>query len=159
MSKILVVYFSKTGNTEKMAKLIEEGAKRAGAEVSLKSVDKVEASELLDYDGIIMGSPCYYGGMAAELKRLIDDSVEFHGKLVGKVGAAFCSSFNIGGGNETVILNILHAFMIHGMVVQGIIGGDHYGPVAIAAPDKRATGQCISLGKQVADLVEKITKQ
>lgn len=157
MSKILVVYYSRTGNTKKMAELVADGAKTAGIDVVLKEVSNVTVNELLEYDGIIMGSPCYYGGMAAELKDLIDRSVEHHGKLVGKVGAAFCSSYNIGGGNETVILNIIHAFLIHGMIVEGIVGGDHYGPVSIAAPDKRANTQCKELGRQVAKLVKKLS--
>jgi multimeric flavodoxin WrbA len=63
------------------------------------------------------GSPTYYGTMAWELKKLLDESVKFHGKLRGKVGGAFTSSANVGGGNETTVLDILKALLIHGMVV------------------------------------------
>jgi len=156
MVKVLIVYYSKTGNTKQMATLVEEGVKSAGADVTLKPVSEARINELLDADAVIMGTPCYYGGMAAELKEYIDKSVEFHGKLVGKVGAAFCSSHNVAGGNETAILSILQAFLIHGMIVPGIVAGDHYGPAAITAPDKRSSAQCRELGRLVVKLAKKI---
>jgi NAD(P)H dehydrogenase (quinone) len=156
MAKVLIVYYSRGGATERMAQLVAEGAKEAGAAVTLKKVQDTKPDELLDYDAIVMGSPTYYGHMAAELKKLIDDSVKFHGRLAGKVGAAFTSSANIGGGNETTIRGILDALLIHGMVVQGIAAGDHYGPVSIGKPDERASTQCRGLGKRVAELAEKL---
>ncbi|NIP28930.1 MAG: flavodoxin family protein, partial [Phycisphaerae bacterium] len=61
-----------------------------------KPVDKVKADDLLSYDAIVLGSPTYYGNMAAPIKELIDEAVTFHGKLDGKIGAAFSSSANIG---------------------------------------------------------------
>lgn len=139
-----------------MAKLVEEGIRAEGLDVETKDVEKVRTEALLKTEGIIFGSPTYYGGMAASLKKLLDESVEFHGKLEGKVGAAFSSAANIGGGNETTILDILNAFLIHGMIVQGDARGDHYGPVAIGAPDQRANEQCRRLGEKVARLVKKV---
>jgi NAD(P)H dehydrogenase (quinone) len=156
MAKVLIVYYSRTGNTRQMAKLVEEGIRAEGIDVETKDVEDVKTNELLNAEGIIFGSPTYYGGMAAPLKKLLDESVEFHGKLKGKVGAAFSSSANIGGGNETTVLGILNAFLIHGMVVQGDASDDHYGPVAIGAPDKRASEQCRRLGQKVARLVKKV---
>ena len=93
MAKILVVYYSRTGNTKKMAELI---------------------------------------------------------------GGAFSSAANIGGGNETTILSILQAMLIHGMIVQGNPKGDHYGPVSIGSPDERVKKQCRELGQRVASLVKKL---
>jgi len=156
MAKVLVVYYSRTGNTEKMAKLVAAGARSTGVEVVLKPLAEVKAADLLNYDGLIFGSPTYYGSMASEMKRLLDESVEYHGQLAGKVGGAFSSSANIGGGNETTILDILKAFLIHGMIVQGTAHGDHYGPVAINAPDKRSSPQCEALGQRVSELVKKL---
>ncbi len=63
--------------------------------------------------------------MAAEIKKFIDESVKFHGKLEGKVGGAFSSSAQIGGGNETTIMDILKTLLIHGMIIQGSSKGDH----------------------------------
>jgi flavodoxin short chain len=57
MSKVLVVYWSGTGNTEKMAELIEKGASSRGAEVARKSVSDAKVAELADYDVVAFGSP------------------------------------------------------------------------------------------------------
>ena len=93
MAKILVIYDSRTGNTEKMAFAVAEGARQiSGVKVAAKKADQTNAEDLLSADGIIVGSPTYYGQMSAQLKALIDESVKIHGKLEGKVGAAFTSS-------------------------------------------------------------------
>ncbi len=156
MPKVLIVYYSRTGNTEKMARCVAEGAKIDGVDVELKKVEDTKAEDLLDADGIIVGSPVYYGLMSAEIKQLFDQSVKFHGRLTGKVGGAFASSANIGGGNETTVMGILQMMLIHGMIVPGTADGDHYGPVAIGAPDERSTPQCSALGQRVAELVNKL---
>ncbi len=121
-------------------------------------MQEIKAEELLNYEGIIIGSPTYYGGMAYQIKQLLDESVEFHGDLQGKVGGAFSSSANIGGGNETTILDIINAMLIHGMIVQGTATGDHYGPVAIGSPDSRASRQSKQLGQRIAKLVKQTAK-
>ena len=82
--------------------------------------------------------------------------MKFHGRLAGKVGGAFSSSANVGGGNETTIRGILDALLIHGMIVQGVAAGDHYGPVSIGKPDERASNQCRIYGKRVAELAAKL---
>jgi len=119
-------------------------------------VQETSVDELLQYDGIVAGSPTYYGSMAWELKKLFDESVKFHGKLDGKVGAAFSSAANIGGGNETTILDIVNAMLIHGMVVQGDPSGDHYGRVSIGAPDSRVEEQCRRAGHRIAQFVKRL---
>ena len=157
MQKIIVLYYSRTGATEAMAGFIAEGARSVGeVEVDVESVDGFNVDRLLEYDGIMMGSPTYYGTLAYEAKKLIDESVKHHGSLSGKVGGAFSSAANIGGGNETTILSILSAWLIHGMIIQGTEIGDHYGPVSIGAPDERATVQCKDIGKRIAELVKKV---
>lgn len=156
MATVLVVYHTETGNTGEMAELVGRGAEDAGAEVDVREVDEVGAEDLLDYDAIIAGTPTYYGQMSAPMKELFDESVQFHKQLTGKVGGAFTSSANIGGGNETTILGILEAMLIHGMVVQGTANGDHYGPVAIGSPDERASEQAVELGERVANLAARL---
>jgi len=157
MAKALVIYYSRTGNTRKMAELVAEGINKEGVDAVLKDVKDVGVDELLKYDAIVIGSPTYYGTMSAEIKKLLDDSVKFHGKLEGKIGAAFASSANVAGGNETTILDILNAMLIHGMIIQGDPQGDHYGPVAIGAPDARSAKECARLGLRLAKLVKKIS--
>lgn len=157
MPKIIVIYYSHGGNTGKMAELVAQGIKKQAVEADLKDVNGLKAEELLKYDGIVIGSPTYYGSMSFQVKKLLDESVKFHGKLEGKVGAAFSSSANIAGGNETTILDILNAMLIHGMIIQGDPRGDHYGPVAIGAPDERSTKECLRLGERTAQLVKRLT--
>ena len=156
MARVLVLYFTRTGNTKAMAESVANGAEQEGAETVLKDVEEANPEEMLDYDAIIAGSPTYYGGMAGKLKDFFDFSVSHHGKLSGKVGGAFTSSANIGGGNETTVMNIIHAMLIHGMIVQGTAEGDHYGPVSIDAPDDRVNSQCEALGRRVASLAKKL---
>jgi NAD(P)H dehydrogenase (quinone) len=156
MARALVCYYSRTRNTERMAARIVDVLREEGLEVDLKKVEETKADELLNYECLIFGSPTYYGSMAWPLKRLFDESVRFHGKLRGRVGGAFASSANIGGGNETTILDILNALLIHGMVVRGDYQRDHYGPVSIGRPDKRALACCESYAKNVAVLVKKL---
>ena len=156
MAKVLVTYYSSSGNTKKMAEKIAETVKKEEIETLLRKVEDIKVSELTDYDGIVIGSPTYYGTMAWQVKKLLDESVSLHGSLKGKIGGAFSSAANIGGGNETTITDILNAMLIHGMIVQGEPNGDHYGPVAIGAPDSRALKCCERLGKNIANLVKKL---
>jgi NAD(P)H dehydrogenase (quinone) len=158
MPKILIFYYSKTGNTEKMAKLIAEGVVKGGVKADVRRVQYAAVEELLDYDGIISGSPTYYGSMAWEIKKFIDGTLKLHGKLDGKVGGAFTSAANIGGGNETAILDMLNAWIIHGLIVQGDPKGDHYGRVSIGAPDERVETQCRRMGERYAELAKKVAK-
>lgn len=156
MPKALVCYYSRTGNTEKMAEKIAEVLEKEGLKVSTKKVEDTDVEELLDYECLVLGSPTYYGSMAWPLKKLLDESVKFHRKLQGKVGGAFSSSANVGGGNETTILDILNALLIHGMVVQGEPLGDHYGPVSLGPPDQRALKSCERYAQNVANLVKRL---
>jgi len=156
MAKVLLGYYSRTGNTRKMAEIIKEGVAESGVDVVLKEVKDIKAEELLDYDGIVLGGPTYYGSMPGPLKELLDKSVKYHGRLDGKVGGAFSSSANIGGGNETTIMGIIQALLIHGMIVQGDPSGDHYGPVSIGAPDKRVQDMCRRFGRRIGELVKKL---
>lgn len=156
MPKVLVCYYSKTGNTKEMAQLIARGAEDAGVEVVLKRAKDVKGKEFGDYDGVVIGSPTYFGVMAAEIKDLLDRSIAVYGKLSGRAGGAFTSSGNLAGGNETTIISILQALLIHGMVIQGDHQGSHYGPVAVGAPDERAREECIRYGGRFAELVKRL---
>jgi NAD(P)H dehydrogenase (quinone) len=156
MPKALVCYYTRTGNTGKMAARIAEQLKTEGLEVDLRKVEDVDIKGMPGYDCLVFGSPTYYGTMAWPLKKLLDESVKRHGKLKGKVGGAFASSANIGGGNETTITDILHALLIHGMIVQGEPTGGHYGPVAIGRPDQRALRNCEKHARNLAALTLKL---
>jgi len=156
VAKVAIVYFSRTGDTEKMARLVAEGVKAAGAEPIVKSVKQAAPADLLNADGVILGSPTYYGGPASEMKKFIDGTVKCHGRLTGKVGGAFASSANVGGGNEGTVTDLLKALLAHGMIIPGSAEGDHFGPVAIGAPDRRAAENCRRMGEIVGRLAVRL---
>lgn len=160
MVNILIIYDSKTGNTEKAAFLIAEGVRRVnGVKCIVKRVDDVTLDDLLDADGIIIGSPTYYGGMSAKIKSLIDRSVEIHGNLEGKVGAAFTTSGGTATGAETTLLSILKALLIHGMIIKGNPEDKHYGLAIVGAPESEEDKEeCRKFGFMIADLTKKISK-
>jgi NAD(P)H dehydrogenase (quinone) len=139
-----------------MAEIITKAMNEADLPSECKSVGDVTPEEVFSYDAIAIGSPTYYGQMAAPVKNLIDELVTQHGQLDGKVGAAFSSAANIGGGNETTIMGIIEAMLISGMIVQGDPRGDHYGPVSIGKPDQRVMKQCTRRGQRIAELTKKI---
>lgn len=156
MATGLVIYYSRSGNTKQMAEIIAESMNDAKLPTKCKSVTETKVDDLLAADVIVVGSPTYYGRMAAPVAQLFDDSVAKHGKLDGKIGAAFTSSANIGGGNETTIVGINNMMLIHGMIVQGDPQGDHYGPVSIGKPDDRVIDQCKRRGRRIAELAKKL---
>jgi NAD(P)H dehydrogenase (quinone) len=108
MGKVLIVYDSETGNTEKMALTVAEGVREVkSVEVTVKKVEQTSLDDLCRADGIIMGSPTYYGQMSGKLKMFIDSSEKIHGKLEGKVGGAFTSSGGAATGAKITLLSIL----------------------------------------------------
>jgi NAD(P)H dehydrogenase (quinone) len=160
MTSVLVIYDSQTGNTEKAAALVAEGVKQVeGIDCLLKRVDDVSLDDLSNADGIIIGSPTYYGTMSGKIKALLDESVELHGKLDGKVGAAFTSSGGTATGAETTILSILQGLLIHGMIVQGTPNAQHYGLAVVGAPKEKDKDMCREFGARIARLTAKITSK
>lgn len=140
-----------------MALAVAEGAKQVeGATSEVKKIDKTSLEDLVAADGIIMGSPTYYGLMSAKLKAFIDESVKIHGKLEGKVGAAFTSSGGTASGAETTLLSIVQAMLVHGMIVQGRSDNKHYGAATVGKPGEDDIESCERLGKKVASLAAKL---
>jgi NAD(P)H dehydrogenase (quinone) len=142
MAKVLVLYYSSYGHIETMAQAVAEGAKSAGADVTVKRVPETmpEAAaaaahfklnqvapiatveELPEYDAIIFGVPTRFGNMAAQMKTFLDQTgaLWFGGKLVGKVGSVFASSATQHGGQESTILSTHTVLLHHGMVIVGL---------------------------------------
>lgn len=142
MTKVLVLYYSSWGHVEKMAQAVAEGAREAGAEVTIKRVPELvpeevarqshykldqaapiaTVDELPDYDAIIFGTPTRYGNMAAQMKQFIDQTggLWARGALVGKVGSAFTSTASQHGGQETTLTSFHTVLLHHGMVVVGL---------------------------------------
>jgi NAD(P)H dehydrogenase (quinone) len=140
-----------------MALAVAEGAKQIKTvEVVVKSVDQASNDDLLGADGIIVGSPTYYGLMSGEIKSFFDRSVKIHGKLEGKVGAAFTSAGGTATGAETTLLSILKAMLVHGMIVQGRHDDKHFGAAGVGKPKEQEIELCETLGKRTAELVSRL---
>lgn len=161
MVKVLIAYESLTGNTEKMAKAVEQGVRVAGADVRIKKVDEAQLSDLEWADGIIIGSPTHFGTMSEKTNAFITRSIDILNRLESKVGAAFTSSAGTGTGAETTLLSLITAMISHEMVIVGAprLGPEEpgrYGAIAFGCPDKKALDDCKKLGKRVVDVVKKL---
>lgn len=159
MVKVLIAYSSRTGNTEKLALAIARGVEAEGGQPLVKRAAEVTKEEMVEADGLIFGSPVYFGSPTAELKELIDRTVGVRRKLRDKVGAAFATSGHITGGKETTMMTILMAFLIHEMIVVGdpIESGGHYGAACKGLPTEEDLRYGELLGARVAKVAKKIT--
>ncbi len=117
---ILITYYSQSGNTEKLAEAVAEGARSIEkVEVRLLSIEQVKQIDLLEASAIIVGSPVYNSNVAPAVQEFIN-SWPFEGRpLKNKIGAAFSTGGGISIGEELVMLNILHSMLIYGMIVVG----------------------------------------
>ena len=157
--QVLVMYYSRSGNTKKLAQEIARGVQKIeDVKCVLKSTSEITEEDFLNSDGIIAGSPVYFGTMAAELKEDFDKFVGIRGEMEDKIGAAFATSGDPSGGKETTIFSIIQAMLIYGMIVVGdpLDATGHYGVSCIGAPDNETASNAVKLGKRVASLVKKL---
>ena len=105
MLRILVLYYSRSGNTEKMANAIVEGAKNVG-NVYVELSYHVEAEELSNFDSILLGAPTYHHDMPIDMKKLFEEAAAKGVSLKGKVGAAF-GSYGWSGEAPKLLLEIM----------------------------------------------------
>ncbi|MHA6202995.1 NAD(P)H:quinone oxidoreductase [Dyella soli] len=142
MTKILVLYYSTHGHIEAMADAVANGARSAGAKVTIKRVPEsmsddvarqigakldqpaeiAAPDELAEYDAIIIGTPTRFGRMSGQMANFLDQTggLWAQGKLVGKVGGAFTSTASQHGGAETTLFSVLTGMMHHGMITVGL---------------------------------------
>lgn len=144
MPKVLIFYYSRTGNTEKMASAIAEGLRTVeGVEVDVKFY--LDASELANYDAIVIGAPTYHHDMPLEIKRLFENAAVKNVNLKGKIGAAF-GSYGWSGEAPRLALEIMENKF--GMQVIKP-------PLLIRySPDQTGLEKCRELGRNVADKVK-----
>lgn len=141
MSKVLVLYYSRSGNTEKMARAVAEGVKAVqGVEVELSY--HVSSEALASYDAILVGVPTYHHDMSVDLKMLFEEAALKGVNLKGKVGAAF-GSYGWSGEAPKLVLEIMkNKFEMH--VVEP--------PLLIKyTPDQSGLEKCREFGKAVAE--------
>ena len=156
--QVLVLYYSKGGNTRKLAEAIAEGVNSVdGVDAVVKSTSDVSQDDFLNSDGIVAGSPVYFGVMAADMKRVFDDFIGTRKKMEGKVGAAFATSGDPTGGKETTMMSIIQCLMIYGMIIVGdpMSATGHYGTACAGAPDADTLENGRKLGHRVAEVAKK----
>ncbi len=153
MAKVLVLYYSSFGHMEQMAKAAAEGAREAGADVTIKRVPELvpEAvakasyykldqqaeiatpAELENYDAIIIGSATRYGAVASQMKNFLDQTGPLwaRGALLNEVGSVMVSTATQHGGAELALLSTQASLQHHGMIIvplsyayQGQFGND-----------------------------------
>jgi NAD(P)H dehydrogenase (quinone) len=142
MSDILVLYYSRTGSTAEMARLIARGIEEVSAmnarlrtvppvsTICEASADEIPAAgppyatldDLKECAGLALGSPTRFGNMAAPLKYFLDGTAELwlSGALAGKPAAVFTSSASLHGGQESTLLSMMLPLLHHGMAVIGL---------------------------------------
>lgn len=162
MGKVLVQYHSQTGNTQKMAEFVAEGARKIpGIEVRLKTVVESEFDDLLWMDGIALGAPTHLGSIPWKMKKFWDEaSGEVWGKIDGKFGCAFSSAGGLGGGPEVTCLGLLTILMNYGIMTFGVTDYVakqrtlHYGAAIPGEPRTKAEKDiCRRLGLRLAEWV------
>ena len=157
--QVLVMYHSKTGHTRKLAEAIAAGVREVqGVTCLLKPATEVTKEDFLAADGIIAGSPVYFGTMTAELKEVFEKFVGVRTQMGDKVGAAFTTSADPSGGKETTIMSIIQAMLIYGMIVVGdpLEATGHYGVSCVGAPDASSEADAKKLGARVGRLVKQL---
>lgn len=197
MSDILVLYYSRYGGTAKLAELIARGIESVpGSTARLRTVpqlrtdfappaDDIPASgapyatldDLRECQAVALGSPAYFGNMAAPLKYFIDQTspLWLAGEMKGKPAAVFTSSSSLHGGQESVLLSMMIPLLHHGMLLMGLpyteaalrntkTGGTPYGVSAlmpqggdgVLSEDEHQLA--LALGKRLATTTQNLHK-
>jgi len=147
MPKVLVLYYSRTGNTEKMAKSITEGTKTVeGIEVELNY--HVTPETLSNFDAIVVGIPTYHHDMTIDMKTLFEEAATKKVSLRGKIGAAF-GSYGWSGEAPRLALEIMkNKFEMQ--IIEP--------PLLIKyTPDQNGLDKCREFGKKIAERLMHIT--
>jgi len=147
MAKILILYYSRTGNTEKMAKAIAEGV-RTVPEVEAELNYHVAPETLNNFDAIIVGIPTYHHNMTVDMKMLFEEAAVKNVNLKGKIGASF-GSYGWSGEAPKLVLEI-----IKNKFEMQIIEP----PLLIRyTPDQTGLEKCKAFGKKIAERLMHVT--
>ena len=157
---VLIVYYSLSGNTEKMARAVAEGVRQIPhATAVLKKAGEVSLDDLKNADGMALGSPTYWANMAAPMKSFIDDWwLKYKTTLIDKVGGSFAAGGGDNGGRENVLYSLNLAMMSAGMIVVGPLeeGFGRAGVSALEPVGENALKQCRALGQRIATVAQAV---
>jgi NAD(P)H dehydrogenase (quinone) len=169
--RILVAYHSQTGNTEKLAMAVRDGAASVPeVEVALRKVGQATAEDIVKADGLAIGTPVHWGNLSAETKSFLDRVGAALG--LGKKGATFgegrmagvfCTAGGPAGGQDTARLSVIAALLHMRFVVAGAVSGDGYGelgPQAIAGAPPGGIGKNdLDNARRFGERLARLTKQ
>lgn len=148
---MLILYYSETGNTERMANVIADVLRSSSVDVKLERVEKVELNLLPEYDGIALGSPTYFSNVAWQVKKLIDESIIFYSgkELKDKVAGIFTSAGTRNDAQDCLkMLEIALGFHHEMNLIPGIIRVD-------GESDEQVKRRCQEYGQK---LVKELNK-
>lgn len=140
--RILVAYHSQTGNTEKLAVAVRDGAASvAGVEAVLRKAAEATDEEIGKADGIVLGTPVHWGSPSAEAKRFLDRVGAVLGKTAktlgeGRTAGVFCTAGSPSNGQDTTRLAAIAAFLAMRFVIVGGVNDESFGtlgPQAVTA--------------------------
>jgi NAD(P)H dehydrogenase (quinone) len=140
--RILVAYHSDTGNTEKLAQAVRDGAASvAGVTVSLRKTAEFKPEEIVQYDGVAVGTPVHWSNMSTETRGFLDRiggalwKAKANGD--GRTAGVFCTGGSPAMGKDQARLSILSALMVMRYTVIGGVDADGFGtlgPEATTGP-------------------------
>ena len=161
--KIAIIYFSESGNTEKAAKYIAEGAESTGnTEVRLFNIknNDLDKAYIESCGAVFFGTPTYCGNMCWQMKKWID--TDFSIRFADKLGAAFSTENNpVGGGAELAIMTLHNHLLVKGMLVysSGTAYGKPYIHIGPALPKDEIDQYkdiCVLFGQRVANKAKEL---
>ena len=155
MVRVAIVYHSETGNTERQAALVAEGARGAGAgaEVKAMSLESLDVEFIRSAEAVILGCPTYEGSCSWQMKRFLD---KCPADLGGKLGGVFASqNWPGGGGADFAEMTLIAGMLVHGMLIYsgGIRAGHpplHFGAVSRITPEGLDAERARKLGENIA---------
>lgn len=135
---ILIAYHSQSGNTEKFANAVRDGAASvAGVEVQLRKAGEVSDAEILKADGVVLGTPVHWSNISAEAKRFLDHAGDVLWKAKtngeGKTAGAFCTGGSISNGKEMARMAVITAFLAMRYVIVGGVDTNGFGTLGAQA--------------------------
>ena len=143
MSKAVIIYDSRSGNTGMMAKAIEEGMKEAGVEVVLKRAVNASANDLTDVDAVVLGAPTYHHDLIASMKTFLFAMEKAN--LKGKIGTAFGSYGWSGESVQMMTDTMKHIFGMN-VIEPGL--------KMLRRPTEDGLKQCQEFGRKVAEKIK-----
>lgn len=162
---VLVVYDSREGLVAELGRAVCGGVEAVpGVELRARTVDEARPEDLLEADGLILGSP-NWTGITGKLKEWMDQSGDLweSGELAGKPGGAFTAGWSPHGGLEATLLQLMHLILGHGMVFVGLPwsermrrSGSYYGATAHGTVTDDDREQARALGRRVAEFAVRL---